>query len=84
MDITGENMDKKKVKGTPFPRAYYRCTHTLTKCNVRKMTEETQSGTFLISYEGTHNHIPEEYDETPNNNMNSITFMPVFYQHSNL
>jgi len=69
---------QKKVKGTPFPRAYYRCTHTLTKCSVRKMTEETQSGTFLISYEGTHNHVPEEYEEQTNNNLN-ISYIPMYY-----
>jgi len=76
------------VKGTPFPRAYYRCTHTSTKCNVRKMIEETQSGTTLISYEGTHNHVSEEYveDQTTNNNSTSenITYIsiPLYYQSS--
>jgi len=58
---------QKKVKGTPFPRAYYRCTNTTTKCNVRKMIEETQTGTVLISYEGSHNHLPEDVEDKTNN-----------------
>ncbi|KAG2452221.1 hypothetical protein HYH02_003251 [Chlamydomonas schloesseri] len=65
VDIT--NMDdgyrwrkygQKQVKGSPFPRAYYKCTHM--GCSVRKHVERSAEDEtrFVVTYEGTHNHRP--------------------------
>jgi len=56
-------MVKKKVKGSPYPRSYYKCTEK--GCNVKKQVE--LQGTILVNtYEGTHNHsAPELADNGP-------------------
>ncbi|UPR01768.1 WRKY family transcription factor [Chloropicon primus] len=47
---------QKLVKGNPFPRSYYKCTHP--GCNVRKHVERSQANPKCIvtTYEGKHNH----------------------------
>ncbi|XP_021762468.1 WRKY transcription factor 44-like [Chenopodium quinoa] len=47
---------QKVVKGSPYPRSYYRCTSV--KCNVRKYVERAldDSRAFITTYEGRHNH----------------------------
>ncbi|GIM04678.1 hypothetical protein Vretimale_9283, partial [Volvox reticuliferus] len=47
---------QKQVKGSPFPRAYYKCTHV--GCTVRKHVERSAEDEtrFVVTYEGTHNH----------------------------
>ncbi|CAI8614540.1 unnamed protein product [Vicia faba] len=47
---------QKVVKGNPYPRSYYRCTHI--KCNVRKHVERAidDPKSFVTTYEGKHNH----------------------------
>ncbi|XP_027352052.1 WRKY transcription factor 44 [Abrus precatorius] len=47
---------QKVVKGNPYPRSYYRCTHI--KCNVRKHVERAidDPRAFVTTYEGKHNH----------------------------
>ncbi|KAG2486081.1 hypothetical protein HYH03_015284 [Edaphochlamys debaryana] len=65
VDIT--NMDdgyrwrkygQKTVKGSPFPRAYYKCTYL--GCTVRKHVERSAEDEtrFVVTYEGQHNHRP--------------------------
>ncbi|XP_052175083.1 WRKY transcription factor 44 [Diospyros lotus] len=55
---------QKVVKGSPYPRSYYRCTSL--KCNVRKHVERASDDptTFITTYEGKHNH------DVPTKNMN--------------
>ncbi|KAK4261049.1 hypothetical protein QN277_004101 [Acacia crassicarpa] len=59
---------QKLVKGSPFPRSYYKCT--TTGCNVRKHVERATSDpkAVITTYEGKHNH------EVPAAKTNSHTF----------
>ncbi|GFP83733.1 probable WRKY transcription factor 3, partial [Phtheirospermum japonicum] len=46
---------QKLVKGSEFPRSYYKCTHT--NCPVKKKVEKTLDGKIAeIVYKGEHNH----------------------------
>ena len=46
---------QKVVKGSEFPRSYYRCTHP--KCEVKKIVECSYTGQITeIIYKGTHDH----------------------------
>ncbi len=49
---------QKQVKGSPYPRAYYKCTHM--GCPVRKHVERSidDENRFVVTYEGNHNHRP--------------------------
>ncbi|XAR50979.1 hypothetical protein NMG60_11005459 [Bertholletia excelsa] len=47
---------QKVVKGSPYPRSYYRCTNV--KCTVRKYVERAcdDPKAYITTYEGKHNH----------------------------
>ncbi|KAG6534100.1 hypothetical protein ZIOFF_007984 [Zingiber officinale] len=46
---------QKQVKGSEFPRSYYKCTHP--NCQVKKKVERSQEGQITeIIYKGTHDH----------------------------
>lgn len=46
---------QKQVKGSEFPRSYYKCTHP--KCPVKKKVERSLQGQITeIIYKGQHNH----------------------------
>ncbi|RWW51926.1 hypothetical protein BHE74_00041684 [Ensete ventricosum] len=47
---------KKKMKNSPYPRNYYRCSSE--ECNVKKRVErDREDSRFVITtYEGIHNH----------------------------
>ncbi|XP_074321782.1 WRKY transcription factor 22-like [Silene latifolia] len=49
---------EKIIKGSPFPRSYYRCSNSSGRCMARKQVEQSQSeeGKFVISYINDHNH----------------------------
>ncbi|KAI4372333.1 hypothetical protein MLD38_010576 [Melastoma candidum] len=48
---------QKPIKGSPFPRSYYRCSSS-KGCLARKQVERHRSddGMFIITYTGEHNH----------------------------
>ncbi|KAH7860230.1 hypothetical protein Vadar_011033 [Vaccinium darrowii] len=46
---------QKQVKGSEYPRSYFKCTHT--NCLVKKMVERAHDGQITkIVYKGAHNH----------------------------
>uniref|UniRef100_A0A5B6ZQZ8 Putative WRKY transcription factor 2 n=1 Tax=Davidia involucrata TaxID=16924 RepID=A0A5B6ZQZ8_DAVIN len=46
---------QKQVKGSEFPRSYYKCTHP--NCQVKKKVERSHDGQITeIIYKGAHNH----------------------------
>ncbi|XP_027358795.1 probable WRKY transcription factor 4 isoform X3 [Abrus precatorius] len=46
---------QKQVKGSEFPRSYYKCTHV--NCYVKKKVERASDGHIIeIIYKGQHNH----------------------------
>ncbi|KAK4278512.1 hypothetical protein QN277_016349 [Acacia crassicarpa] len=46
---------QKQVKGSEYPRSYYKCTHT--NCPVKKKVERSHEGHITeIIYKGNHNH----------------------------
>ncbi|KAJ9182571.1 hypothetical protein P3X46_006552 [Hevea brasiliensis] len=46
---------QKHVKGSEFPRSYYKCTHP--NCEVKKLFERSHDGQITeIMYKGTHDH----------------------------
>ncbi|CAN0923582.1 Probable WRKY transcription factor 4 [Linum grandiflorum] len=50
---------QKQVKGSEFPRSYYKCTHP--KCPVKKKVERSLDGQVTeIIYKGQHNHQPPQ------------------------
>jgi len=55
---------KKQVKGSEYPRSYYKCSHP--KCPVKKKVETSVDGeTAEIVYEGDHNH-PKQKQQSKN------------------
>ncbi|KAH0448078.1 hypothetical protein IEQ34_021878 [Dendrobium chrysotoxum] len=47
---------QKQVKGSDYPRSYYKCTHP--NCEVKKKVERSQDGHAKeIIYKGLHNHL---------------------------
>lgn len=50
---------QKQVKGSEFPRSYYKCTHS--NCPVKKKVERSLDGQVTeIIYKGQHNHQPPQ------------------------
>jgi len=50
---------QKQVKGSEYPRSYYKCTHA--NCPVKKKVERSVDGQVTeIIYKGQHNHQPPQ------------------------
>lgn len=51
---------QKQVKGSEYPRSYYKCTHA--NCPVKKKVERSLDGHVTeIIYKGQHNHQPPQH-----------------------
>ncbi|KAL6969749.1 WRKY Transcription Factor [Sarracenia purpurea var. burkii] len=64
---------QKQVKGSEYPRSYYKCTHP--NCPVKKKVERSLDGQITeIIYKGQHNHQPPQTNkrakDTGNTNRN--------------
>ncbi|KAL2956311.1 hypothetical protein AAZX31_18G078000 [Glycine max] len=63
---------QKHVKGSEFPRSYYKCTHP--NCEVKKLFERSHDGQITeIIYKGTHDHPKPQ----PNRRYSAGTIMSV-------
>ncbi|XP_010554301.1 PREDICTED: probable WRKY transcription factor 4 [Tarenaya hassleriana] len=66
---------QKQVKGSEFPRSYYKCTHF--GCPVKKKVERSLDGQVTeIIYKGQHNHQPPQNNKRGNReraNLNGST-----------
>jgi len=52
---TWRKYGQKQVKGSEYPRSYYKCTHP--NCEVKKKVEHSHDGQIIqIIYKGTHSH----------------------------
>lgn len=52
---------QKQVKGSEYPRSYYKCTHL--NCQVKKKVERSHNGNIAeIIYKGHHNHLKSSTD----------------------
>ncbi|XP_057482264.1 probable WRKY transcription factor 4 [Actinidia eriantha] len=67
---------QKQVKGSEFPRSYYKCTHP--NCPVKKKVERSLDGQITeIIYKGQHNHQPPQSSKrakdggNPNGSLNN-------------
>lgn len=60
---------QKQVKGSEFPRSYYKCTHA--GCPVKKKVERSLDGQVTeIIYKGQHNHQPPQKRSKDSGNLN--------------
>lgn len=60
---------QKQVKGSEFPRSYYKCTHI--NCPVKKKVERSLDGQVTeIIYKGQHNHPPPQKRSKESGNSN--------------
>ncbi|XP_031375614.1 probable WRKY transcription factor 20 isoform X1 [Punica granatum] len=63
---------QKLVKGSEFPRSYYKCTHP--NCEVKKLFERSPDGRITeIVYKGTHDHPKPQ----PGRRFTAGTMMPI-------
>ncbi|CAN6848563.1 unnamed protein product [Brassica oleracea] len=61
---------QKQVKGSDFPRSYYKCTHGA--CPVKKKVERSVDGQVTeIIYKGQHNHEPPQNNKRGRDNNNN-------------
>ncbi|KAG6708601.1 hypothetical protein I3842_06G089300 [Carya illinoinensis] len=61
---------QKQVKGSEFPRSYYKCTHP--NCPVKKKVERSLDGQITeIIYKGQHNHQPPQNNKRGKDTGNS-------------
>ncbi|XP_057751284.1 probable WRKY transcription factor 35 [Arachis stenosperma] len=79
---------QKPIKGSPYPRGYYRCSST-KGCPARKQVERsrTDPNMLVITYTSEHNHSwPTQRNAlagSSRSNKNTITTKPEEQQHSN-
>ncbi|XP_074320179.1 putative WRKY transcription factor 20 isoform X2 [Silene latifolia] len=68
---------QKLVKGSEFPRSYYKCTHP--NCEVKKLFERSPDGQITeIIYKGTHDHPKPQ----PNRRLSAGSMMSSFDEKS--
>ncbi|GAB4831686.1 hypothetical protein Ancab_005699 [Ancistrocladus abbreviatus] len=67
---------QKQVKGSEYPRGYYRCTNP--SCSVKKKVERSFDGHITeIIYKGQHNHEPPQQGRRGKDNANLINSLAI-------
>ncbi|CAA7039655.1 unnamed protein product [Microthlaspi erraticum] len=73
---------QKQVKGSDFPRSYYKCTHP--SCPVKKKVERSPDGQVTeIIYKGQHSHELPQNNKRGGNHNKSCDIATQFHQTSN-
>ncbi|KAF0922274.1 hypothetical protein E2562_031165 [Oryza meyeriana var. granulata] len=65
-DYSWRKYGQKPIKGSPYPRGYYKCS-TLRGCPARKHVERDPGdpSMLIVTYEGEHRHTPAGQDAAP-------------------
>ncbi|KAF5936652.1 hypothetical protein HYC85_024158 [Camellia sinensis] len=68
---------QKPIKGSPFPRSYYRCS-TSKGCPAKKQVErcKTEASMLIITYTSNHNHPGPDLHTTTTTNLNKQSKQP--------
>ncbi|XP_073136116.1 uncharacterized protein [Henckelia pumila] len=81
---------QKPIKGSPYPRGYYRCS-TSKNCSAKKQVErcKTDATSLIITYTCPHNHPQpdnqkQEPEGTPKQEQEPEQESPVKYQNNNI
>lgn len=65
---------QKQVKGSEYPRSYYKCTHP--NCPVKKKVERSLDGQIAeIVYKGEHNHLKPQPPRRSSSGMQGLGFV---------
>ncbi|XP_047067070.1 WRKY transcription factor WRKY51-like [Lolium rigidum] len=65
-DFSWRKYGQKPIKGSPYPRGYYKCS-TVRGCPARKHVERDPSdpAMLIVTYEGEHRHTPADQEPLP-------------------
>ncbi|KQJ82006.1 WRKY transcription factor WRKY51 [Brachypodium distachyon] len=65
-DFSWRKYGQKPIKGSPYPRGYYKCS-TVRGCPARKHVERDPSepSMLIVTYEGDHRHAPADQEPPP-------------------
>ncbi|XP_048134024.1 WRKY transcription factor WRKY51-like [Rhodamnia argentea] len=74
---TWRKYGQKPIKGSPFPRGYYKCS-SVRGCPARKHVERAQDDPRMltVTYEGEHRHSVVNANTNTNTNTNTISYAP--------
>uniref|UniRef100_A0A803LF39 WRKY domain-containing protein n=1 Tax=Chenopodium quinoa TaxID=63459 RepID=A0A803LF39_CHEQI len=74
---------QKPIKGSPYPRGYYRCS-TMKGCLAKKQVERSKedASILVITYTSAHNHPSPDYQNTPKKKAQDKTQAHVIEPHS--
>ncbi|CAL4887979.1 unnamed protein product [Urochloa decumbens] len=65
-DYSWRKYGQKPIKGSPYPRGYYKCS-TVRGCPARKHVERdpAEPAMLIVTYDGDHRHDAHQHDDRP-------------------